>query len=231
MKARLISVQCVHLTASFWYKTNLWWNERKLKMRVKTSGAKCIIYNNPHCYSLWTANLLVSKERGTLVKQKKTGLGILKGLPFLLGLNLTHGAEKLTTLWAEGFLEASNGHPSSCQTETTHTSIIAFCITKNQDNTQIALGCALTLHQTIFLKLEFYLLASVFTVLSSCSGIQVRSKVQAVACLQVSPDLMQVGILPSLVPWKWTENVFWRHLENGFRYYYYVELQRDNLWP
>lgn len=65
MKARLISVQCVHLTASFWYKTNLWWNERKLKMRVKTSGAKCIIYNNPHCYSLWTANLLVSKERGT----------------------------------------------------------------------------------------------------------------------------------------------------------------------
>lgn len=172
------------------------------------------------------------QRRGGLsvVKQKKTGLGILKGLPFLLGLNLTHGAEKLTTLWAQGFLEASNGHPSSCQTETTHTSIIAFCITKNQDNTQVAFGCALTLHQTIFLKPEFYLLASVFTVLSSCSGIQVRSKVQAVACLQVSPDLMQVGILPSLVPWKWTENVFRRHLENGFRYYY-VEWQKDNLWP
>lgn len=171
-----------------------------------------------------------------MVKQKKTGLGILKGLPFLLGLNLKHGAEKLTVLWAQGLLKASNG---LC----TFTSIVLpdrdhshfhHCLLHHQESGQHPGSfwmCSDTSLDNIFeTGKEFYFLASVFTLPSSCSGIQVRSKVQAVACLQVSPDLIQVGILPSLVPWKWTENVFWRHLENGFRYYY-VEWHRDNLWP
>lgn len=55
-------------------------------------------------------------------------------------------------------------HTSSCQREPSHmlpTLPSTFCIAENQDDTQGAFGCALTLYQTIFLKLErnFYLLA------------------------------------------------------------------------
>jgi len=71
-----------------------------------------------------------------------------------------------------------------------------FCIAEKQDNTQGAFGYALTLYQTIFLKLErnFYLLALwfFFSMPSSCSGIQVTSKVQAAASSQVSQDSTQV---------------------------------------
>lgn len=202
-------------------------------MRVKTTGVKCIIYNNPHCYSLWTANLLVSKERGTFCsKAEENRSWHFKRASFSFEF-------KFNTWGRKAYNSLSSRLPRGKQ----WTSIVLpdrdhshfhHCLLHHQESGQHPGSfwmCSDTSPDNIFeTGKEFYLLASVFTVLSSCSGIQVRSKVQAVACLQVSPDLMQVGILPSLVPWKWTENVFRRHLENGFRYYY-VEWQKDNLWP
>lgn len=201
MKAPLWFLFNVYLAASFEYKTNLRRNERQLGRGEEINRA---FYTKPHYYLLWSANFSGSMERGIFYsKGEENGVSHCKRTSASFGHKMGHKSLQfleLTVCWRQArvCMYTHMYHPAREPSQMLSMLPSPFCIAENRDNAQGDFGCALTLPQTNFFEtgMDFFIcwhqLLGFFTMPSSCSGIQVRTKVQAAASSEMSQGPIHV---------------------------------------